>query len=88
MFCSDVFKIHTCYCTTAPCVHCVKMIKNTSCRRIVFSETYAHATESMHLWLDRGTIIQTHRMEPRALISRLHEVDDLTDRTWELQPLG
>lgn len=41
--CTDVTRIHTVYCTTASCIHCTKMIMNTSCKRIVFIEDYPHS---------------------------------------------
>lgn len=50
MQCGDVRRIHTCYTTVSPCVSCVKMLKNTGCERIVFSERYAHDEEARRLW--------------------------------------
>lgn len=38
--CKDVGEIFGCYVTTSPCIHCVKMLMNTSCQAIVFSEPY------------------------------------------------
>ncbi len=29
-------------CTTSPCADCVKLLLNTSCRRIIFVEEYPH----------------------------------------------
>lgn len=52
--CGDVDQIATAYCTTAPCVHCIKLFLNTSCQRIVFSEDYPHSAASRHLWVDLG----------------------------------
>lgn len=40
--CNDTQAIHTAYCTTAPCIHCVKMLLNTSVQRIVFIDDYPH----------------------------------------------
>jgi dCMP deaminase len=34
--------IHTVYCTTSPCMHCVKMLATTSAIRIVFVDEYPH----------------------------------------------
>ena len=48
--CPDVEKIETCYTTTSPCITCIKLLLNTACRRIVFSEEYPHA-EARELWL-------------------------------------
>lgn len=48
--CSDVRRIHTAYVTHSPCLHCVKLLMNTGCRRIVFSDRYAHDEPSQLLW--------------------------------------
>jgi dCMP deaminase len=48
--CRDAYAIETCYCTASPCVTCVKLLLNTSCRRIVFIEEYPHH-EAEDLWL-------------------------------------
>lgn len=49
--CHDPFKIKYCYVTNSPCIHCVKLLLNTSCEIIVFNERYAHDTDAMRLWL-------------------------------------
>lgn len=51
--CRDVWEIETCYTTTAPCMTCVKLLLNTSCQRIMFSEEYPH-TEAAGLWVNAG----------------------------------
>ena len=38
--CSDVNMIETCYTTHRPCWHCVKLLSNTSCHRIVFIQDH------------------------------------------------
>jgi dCMP deaminase len=48
--CKNVEEIYTAYCTASPCVHCVKLLLNTSCERIVFSEHYPGHEESRRLW--------------------------------------
>lgn len=48
--CRDVFAIDTCYATTPPCVTCVKLLMNTSCRRIVFLGEYPHVAASAELF--------------------------------------
>lgn len=42
------FEAHTMYCTTAPCVSCVKALLLTSIQRIVFAEDYP--INGQHLW--------------------------------------
>lgn len=53
MFCADVMKIHHCYVTCSPCVHCVKMLLNTACREIHFMERYP--SNAWELWLSDKT---------------------------------
>jgi dCMP deaminase len=48
--CRDTWAIDTCYVTVSPCVSCVKMLMNTSCRRIVFRAPYAHDEAARALW--------------------------------------
>lgn len=50
--CPNIYRIHTAYVTTAPCVHCIKLLMNTSCQRIVFKEDYPHSAESRRLWTE------------------------------------
>lgn len=47
--CNDVEDIYTIYCTLSPCIVCVRMIMNTSCKRIVFLREHKHP-EPKELW--------------------------------------
>lgn len=51
--CKDVNDIETLYSTDSPCVHCTKLLLNTSCKRIVFLREYPHPT-SRDMWLKSG----------------------------------
>lgn len=51
--CRDVYAIHTCYVTASPCVTCTKLLLNTSCSRIVFTEPYPHPAAA-ELWVGAG----------------------------------
>lgn len=51
--CRDVYSIATCYVSVSPCVTCVKLLLNTSCRRIVFAGEYPH-DKSRELWIGAG----------------------------------
>lgn len=51
--CRDVYSIHTAYVTTSPCMTCMKLLLNTSCRRIVFVEEYPHV-EAKRMWEASG----------------------------------
>jgi dCMP deaminase len=53
--CPDVRRVHVCYVTHSPCLHCVKLLLNTSCQRIVFNEPYAHDAAARGLWVRSGT---------------------------------
>jgi len=53
--CRDVDRIHACYVTTSPCVHCVKLLLNTPCQLVFFAEPYAHNDAARTLWLTRPT---------------------------------
>lgn len=51
--CRDVHSIATVYCTHSPCVHCVKLLMNTSAKRLVFLSEYPHV-DSRRLWEESG----------------------------------
>ena len=53
--CGDVSKIETCYVTCSPCMQCMKLLLNTSCRRIVYIEGYSSQNDSaMKVWQNTG----------------------------------
>lgn len=70
IFCRDVSRVHTAYVTHSPCLHCVKLLMNSPCTRIVFAERYAHDEASMRLWLSGGGRSWEH-VELRYAIGRL-----------------
>ena len=47
--CNDVRQIKTAYVTVSPCVTCTKLLMNTGCTRIVFSNEYTD-TSAARLW--------------------------------------
>ena len=51
--CPNVYDIHTCYVTTAPCISCVRRLLDTSCKRIVFKANYP-GDEAQRLWQQHG----------------------------------
>lgn len=53
--CAHPDDIDTVYCTTSPCIHCVKMIAGTGCKRIVFASQYSHQG-SKDYWEKRGGV--------------------------------
>lgn len=51
--CKDVWDIHAAFVTTAPCITCVKLLLNSSCKTIYFLQDYPHS-ESEALWRAAG----------------------------------
>lgn len=51
--CKDVETIVKCYCTTAPCITCTKLLLNTGCQEVVYLQDYPHS-ESRVLWEKAG----------------------------------
>lgn len=54
--CADVDQIYVAYCTTQPCVHCVKLLLNTGCQTIVYDEPYSHVLAEA-LWEQAGRVM-------------------------------
>lgn len=48
--CSDVLKIKDCFTTTFPCIHCLKLLMNTSCNNIYYLQPYSGAEISFIMW--------------------------------------
>lgn len=63
--CKDPQEIHTAYVTASPCIHCVKLLLNTSCQRIIFFEEYPHE-EPKILWELADRVWKKH--EPKYKI--------------------
>lgn len=61
--CKNTEEVRIAYCTTAPCIHCVKMLLNTGCNRIVFIEDYPHSGISAQL-CHRVGVKWEHHIEP------------------------
>ena len=78
--CKDVYSIDTCYTTTSPCITCIKLLMNTSCKRIVFLEEYSNI-DARDLWLSMGRIWE--RYDDHSLLSnvRIHEKFEDPDAT-------
>lgn len=55
--CNDVYKIDVVYVTAKPCVSCMKLFMNTSCKRIVYLEDYPH-TQTEELAHKAGIILE------------------------------
>lgn len=51
--CPNTMGIYTVYVSASPCITCVKLLLNTSCKRVVFLEEYPHP-RSRELWESKG----------------------------------
>jgi dCMP deaminase len=63
--CHNVESIKTAYCTTSPCIHCVKLLTNTGCERIVFQDKYPHNDTSKNLWIASAPWRKWEQFEPQ-----------------------
>lgn len=64
--CPDNSRIRSAYCTTAPCIHCVKLLLNTGCQRLIYGESYPHANKSLGMWEASGRfhdLIEDYEMD-------------------------
>ena len=56
MQCSDIQELTTAYVTTKPCIHCIKMLLNTSIQTIYYVEEYPHQGVQ-ELWESVGRLM-------------------------------
>jgi dCMP deaminase len=49
--CKDTNFIKACYTTVFPCMHCIKLLMNTSCNEIFYMNTYTNMEKSAKRWL-------------------------------------
>lgn len=66
--CHDTDAIMTAYCTTAPCIHCVKLFSNTGCQEIVFLQEYNTRSD---LWSGGWRHYHDERLETALRARRL-----------------
>ena len=60
--CKDISLIHTAYVTTAPCMHCTKMLLNIPCERVIYMQDYDKSgkalwKKSKRKWLGIGQFL-------------------------------
>lgn len=53
--CKNVYEIDTVYVSASPCVTCVKLLMNTSTKRVVFNEEYPH-NQAKDMWEKSGRV--------------------------------
>lgn len=74
MRCRDVGEIRVAYVTHSPCIHCVKLLMNTGCQRIVFREPYAHDEVARALWLN-SLSLQRYQRTWEQVLQRTYPVN-------------
>jgi dCMP deaminase len=68
--CRDTQAIVRAFVTASPCVHCVKLLLNTSCQEIYFLEAYPHS-DAQRLWESQGRLWKQVYIDIEAPISSL-----------------
>jgi dCMP deaminase len=48
--CPDIHRAHRLYCTTAPCMSCMKLLLNTPIQAIYYAEHYPGISQASALW--------------------------------------
>jgi len=48
--CKNIDTIYIAYCTMSPCIHCMKLLANTSCQFLIFSTLYPGSKPALDLW--------------------------------------
>ena len=62
--CSDVMRIHKAYTTTQPCIHCMKLLMNTSVQEIHFLEGYPPFAPQVQALASKRNIKLFHFQSP------------------------
>jgi dCMP deaminase len=52
MLYADPAKIYACYCTLEPCIHCTKLLMNTTCKLVVFQQKTGDQNSGRALWVE------------------------------------
>ena len=48
--CTDLNRVYKAYCTTSPCLVCVRLLANTECRVIVYDKVYDDLEKVIKFW--------------------------------------
>jgi dCMP deaminase len=65
--CGNTMSINTCYVSASPCITCVKLLMNTSCKRVVFLENYPHI-KAKEIWEKAGREWVQYVPNPRVMV--------------------
>lgn len=56
MQCKDVMSLQSVYCTTSPCMHCLKMLINTNAVHIYYIDEYPGIEQVRQAWLGSSAL--------------------------------
>lgn len=76
--CPDIRRIHTLYVTTSPCVTCLKMLFNTPCKVIIFTDRYPDNMVTS-IWRDSGRLYLHNPFTPKCteMLNSLSKIAEL-----------
>lgn len=77
--CYDTLWVDACYVTRSPCVHCTKLLLNTSCRRIVYTEPSSDEDLCRELWLRNNSPMRQVQLSSLVRKTRLWERLDVAN---------
>jgi dCMP deaminase len=69
--CKNTRQIKACYTTTFPCVHCIKLLMNTSCSCIYFLNSYKNMNESIIKWRESDPLRKVNIVPIKYIIKEL-----------------
>jgi dCMP deaminase len=75
--CKDVNAIYTAYCTDTPCLHCIKLLLNTGCERLVCLREYKSVVDEVRKrWVSSGRSLALARelFPPSERFSQLVDI--------------
>lgn len=54
--CNEILRVQTIYVTASPCLHCVKVLLNTSARSLYYAQEYSHGQAALDVWVNAGRL--------------------------------
>lgn len=71
--CKDMYDIEAAYVTASPCVTCLKLLLNTSCKAIYFIDEYPHAA-AKQMWVEAGRQWRQISLEGRDDLRNVYQL--------------
>ena len=70
--CKDVYDIQSVYCTVSPCIHCIKLLLNTSATQIIFGEKYQDCEVLEDYWMENKTKASWTYINKKVVLGKLN----------------